>query len=54
MKVVMFSLQSRAHSEIHTKYSAKYRSTPDLRTRLSANSPFLPKVAVSTMFITAQ
>lgn len=38
------SKTSRANSEIHTNYSAKYRSTPDLRTRLSANSPFLPKV----------
>ncbi|XP_052781998.1 uncharacterized protein LOC128218381 [Mya arenaria] len=37
--------KSRAHSEIHARYSAKYRSTPDLRTRLSANSPFLPKAA---------
>lgn len=34
---------SRANSEIHSKYSAKFRSTPDLRTHLSANSPFLPK-----------
>lgn len=39
------SRASRTHSEIHTKYSAKYRSTPDLRTRLSANSPFLPKAS---------
>ncbi|KAK3580637.1 hypothetical protein CHS0354_013399 [Potamilus streckersoni] len=35
--------QKGRHSDIHSKYSAKYRFTPDLRTRLSANSPFLPK-----------
>ncbi|XP_060590079.1 uncharacterized protein LOC132745239 isoform X2 [Ruditapes philippinarum] len=39
------SRASHASAEIHSKYSAKYRSTPDLRTRLSANSPFLPKAS---------
>ena len=41
--------QSRAASDIHSRYSAKYRSTPDLRTHLCANSPFLPKVNVSPL-----
>ncbi|OWF41951.1 hypothetical protein KP79_PYT10988 [Mizuhopecten yessoensis] len=32
-------------NDVRSRYSAKYRSTPDLRQRLSANSPFLPKTA---------
>ncbi|XP_033745323.1 LOW QUALITY PROTEIN: uncharacterized protein LOC117330881 [Pecten maximus] len=36
---------SHGNNDVRSRYSAKYRSTPDMRQRLSANSPFLPKTA---------